>query len=128
MSKLLKKCNICIRSDGLLAITFWLRSDQRDSWLSQKLGQSNIKWLTSSMLSLQRRQSSPSVLVSQGTPPLIPKFSMRIDRGKCSLNMLEPLAYWGGECKIDTNYLLFIREFLFSLLFSSSCMWEKWIH
>ena len=40
------------------AITFWLRFDQRDSRLSLKLGQSNRKWLTSSTLSLQRRQSS----------------------------------------------------------------------
>ena len=31
LSKLLKKCDICIPSDGLQAITFWFRFDQRDS-------------------------------------------------------------------------------------------------
>ena len=35
----------------------------------------------------------------------------RIDRGKCSVNMLEPLAYWGSEGKIDTNYQLLFQEF-----------------
>ena len=31
LSKLLKKCDIWVPSDGLQAITFWLRFDQRDS-------------------------------------------------------------------------------------------------
>ena len=78
LSKLLKICDNWIPSDGLQAITFWFRFDQRDSRLSLKLGQFNRKWLTSSTLSLQRRQSSPSVLASQGTPPLIPKFPMSL--------------------------------------------------
>ena len=77
-SKLLNKCDICVPSNGLQAITFWLRFDQRDSRLSLKSGQSNRKWLTSSTLSLQRRQSPQSVLVSQRTLPLIPKFPMSL--------------------------------------------------
>ena len=39
------------------------------------------------------------------------QIKIRIDRRNCSVNMLEPLAYCGGECKIDTNYLLLFREF-----------------
>ena len=57
LSELPKKCDIRVPSDGLQAITFWLRFDQRDSRLSLKSGQSNRKWLTSSTLSLHKRQS-----------------------------------------------------------------------
>ena len=37
LSKLLIKCDIWVPSDGLQAISFWLRFDQRDSKLSLKL-------------------------------------------------------------------------------------------
>ena len=46
--------------------------------LSLKLGQSERKWLTSSTLFLQNRQSSPSVFVGQGKPPFSPKFPMSL--------------------------------------------------
>ena len=78
LSKLLTKWDIWVPSDGLQAISVWLRLDQRDSKLSLKLERSERKWLTSSTLFLQKRQSSPSVFVSQGTPPFNPKFPMSL--------------------------------------------------
>ena len=55
LSKLLIKWDIWVPSDGLQAISFCLRFDQRDSKLSLKLEQSERKWLTSSALFLQKK-------------------------------------------------------------------------
>ena len=119
LSKLLIKEDIWVPSDLSLAIIFCLRFDQRDSKLSLKVGQSERKYLTSSTLSLQKRQSSPSVFESQATLPLSPKFPMSLIctwrrltyRGKCSQDTLEPLAYLDGHYKNETNHLPLFQGF-----------------
>ena len=81
------------------------------------------------MLFLQKRQSLPSVFVSQGDTAVQSKVShasahgdnlqgpdndqqwTRTDRGKCSQDMFEPLAYLYGHCKNETNHLPLFQGF-----------------